>query len=256
MHTLRSAVTHAPAPSSPAPPDAPDAPAAPAAIETRGLGRELPSGGRTLHILRDVDLRIDAGASVAIVGPSGSGKSTLLGLMAGLDRPSHGSVRLLGRDLGSMAEDGLARLRRRHIGFVFQSFHLLGNLTARENISLPLELLGRRDAMDRADRLLERVGLAERGHHRPVQLSGGEQQRVALARAFAAEPDILFADEPTGNLDAASGERIVGMLEQLRAEHGTTLVLVTHDERLAARCGRVIRLEGGRVADAGRDAPR
>ncbi len=226
------------------------------AIETRGLGRELPSGDRTLRILREVDLRIDAGSSVAIVGPSGSGKSTLLGLMAGLDRPSRGSVRLLGHDLGSMAEDQLARLRRRHVGFVFQSFHLLGNLTARENISLPLELLGRRDAMTRADRLLERVGLSDRGHHRPVQLSGGEQQRVALARAFAAEPDVLFADEPTGNLDAASGERIVGMLEELRLEHGTTLVLVTHDERLAARCGRVIRLEGGRVVDDGSGSPR
>ena len=230
--------------------------AAPAAIETRGLGRELPSGGRTLQILRDVDLRIDAGTSVAIVGPSGSGKSTLLGLMAGLDRPSRGSVRLLGRDLGPMAEDDLARLRRRHVGFVFQSFHLLGNLTARENISLPLELLGRRDAMARSDRLLERVGLSDRGHHRPVQLSGGEQQRVALARAFAAEPDVLFADEPTGNLDAASGERIVAMLEELRAENGTTLVLVTHDERLAARCGRVIRLEGGRVVDDGVESSR
>ena len=225
----------------------------PPALEARGLGRHLPSGGRELTILEDVDLTIARGDSVAVVGPSGSGKSTLLGLLAGLDRPSAGTVRLLGHDLGAMDEDGLALLRRRHVGFVFQSFHLLANLTAVENVSLPLELLGRNDAMNRAAALLEQVGLAERGHHRPVQLSGGEQQRVALARAFAAEPDVLFADEPTGNLDAASGERIVSMLEDLRAAHGTTLVLVTHDERLAARCRRVVRLEAGRVV-AGGDA--
>ncbi len=226
------------------------APAAPA-LEARGLGRRLPSGGRELTILDAVDLTIARGDSVAIVGPSGSGKSTLLGLLAGLDRPSDGTVRLLGRDLGAMDEDGLALLRRRHVGFVFQSFHLLANLTALENVSLPLELLGRADAMERATALLAQVGLGERGHHRPVQLSGGEQQRVALARAFAAEPDVLFADEPTGNLDAASGERIVAMLEDLRAAHGTTLVLVTHDERLAARCRRVVRLEAGRVVAGG-----
>jgi putative ABC transport system ATP-binding protein len=226
--------------------DAPAGSPAPA-LELRGLGRHLPSGGRSLTILEDVDLRIERGESVAVVGPSGSGKSTLLGLMAGLDRPSTGTAHLLGRNLADLDEDGLARLRREHVGFVFQSFHLLGNLTARENVSLPLELLGRPDAMTRAGELLAAVGLAERGHHRPVQLSGGEQQRVALARAFAADPAVLFADEPTGNLDAGTGGRIIEMLEELHAAHGTTLILVTHDERLAARCGRIIRLEAGRI---------
>ncbi|MFK7960611.1 MAG: ABC transporter ATP-binding protein [Phycisphaerales bacterium] len=211
------------------------------------MSRRLPSGDRTLTILDDVSLRIDPGGTVAIVGPSGSGKSTLLALLAGLDRPSDGSVHMLGQRLDTMGEDALALFRRRHVGFVFQSFHLLGHLTAQENVSLPLELLGDREAPARAAELLDRVGLADRGHHRPVQLSGGEQQRVALARAFAARPDVLLADEPTGNLDAATGQRILKILDELRAASGTTMILVTHDQQLADRCDRVIALEAGRV---------
>ena len=216
-------------------------------LEIRRLSKRLPSGGRELVILDDVDLTIAPGEFVAILGPSGSGKSTLLGLMAGLDPPSAGEVRIDGEPIQALSEDALARLRRRKIGFVFQAYQLLANLTALENVLLPLELLGRADADARGAALLASVGLAERGHHYPVQLSGGEQQRVALARAFAAEPAILLADEPTGNLDSANGERILALLAELRERHGTTLVLVTHDPAVAALAGRRVHLRDGRI---------
>jgi putative ABC transport system ATP-binding protein len=216
-------------------------------LELRGLTRRLPSGGRLLTILDSVDLTIAPGESVAILGPSGSGKSTLLALMAGLDRPTEGEILLDGAPIHRLSEDELALLRRGKIGFVFQSFQLLGNLTARENILLPLELLGRRDAALRADRLLQLVGLSDRGHHYPSQLSGGEQQRVALARAFAPEPSLLLADEPTGNLDTATGERVLEILTKLQREHGTTLVLVTHDPAVAGMADRLVHLRDGRI---------
>jgi len=216
-------------------------------IELRRLTRRLRSGERELTVLDAVDLRIAGGEFVAVLGPSGSGKSTLLALMAGLDRPSSGTVLIDGAEIQDLSEDELARLRRRQVGFVFQTFQLLGNLTARENVLLPLELAGARDARQRADELLASVGLAERAHHYPSQLSGGEQQRVALARAFAAEPPILLADEPTGNLDGATGRRVLEILLELRRRHGTTLVLVTHDLDLAGRARRVIRLADGEV---------
>ena len=198
-------------------------------------------------MLDRIDLSIAAGEFVAVLGPSGSGKSTLLALMAGLDRPTAGEVRLNGRAIQDLSEDALARLRRDTIGFVFQSFQLLGNLTARENVLLPLELAGRSDARLRADELLAAVGLAERGHHYPSQLSGGEQQRVALARAFGPRPPILLADEPTGNLDRATGKLVLDTLERLRADHGTTLVLVTHDTDVARLADRRIHLVDGRI---------
>jgi putative ABC transport system ATP-binding protein len=207
----------------------------------------LPSGGRLLSILDGVDLAIPAGDFVAILGPSGSGKSTLLGLLAGLDRPTEGSVLLDGERLETMGEDALARLRRRRVGFVFQDFQLLGNLTAVENVLLPLELTGVRDARARASELLDRVGLGGRGHHYPSQLSGGEQQRVALARAFAPGPALLLADEPTGNLDRGTGRAALDLLVELREGEGTTLVLVTHDSQVAARARRLVHLEAGRV---------
>jgi len=216
-------------------------------LELRRLTRRLPSGDRTLTILDHVDLRIEAQEFVAILGPSGSGKSTLLALMAGLDRPTEGEVLLDGRPIQDLSEDALARLRRRHVGFVFQSFQLLSNLTARENVLLPLELLRRPSAGERADALLRAVGLAERGHHYPSQLSGGEQQRVALARAFAPDPPLLLADEPTGNLDTATGARVLDLLEELRAAAGSTLVLVTHDPAVASRADRRVHLRDGRV---------
>lgn len=216
-------------------------------VECVGLGKSLPSGNRTLTILEDVNLAIGAGELVAILGPSGSGKSTLLGLMAGLDRPTTGSVRLAGRALEELGEDELALLRRERVGFVFQSFLLLGNLTARENVLLPLELTGVPDARARAEAVLTDVGLAERAHHYPSQLSGGEQQRVALARAFAPGPAVLFADEPTGNLDSETGARVLELLLALRERHGTTLVLVTHDPQVAARAQRQVHLFGGRI---------
>jgi len=216
-------------------------------IECRSVVRRLPSGGREIAVLDGVDLRIQAGEFVAILGPSGSGKSTLLALLAGLDRPTSGSVLLDGRDLGPMDEDALALLRRRGVGFVFQSFQLLGNLTARENVLLPRELNGVEGARDRTDDLLRRVGLGDRGHHYPSQLSGGEQQRVALARAFAPRPAILLADEPTGNLDAATGHAALDLLADLREKEGATLVLVTHDPEVAARADRRIHLRAGRI---------
>ncbi|HET6339441.1 MAG TPA: ABC transporter ATP-binding protein [Polyangiales bacterium] len=216
-------------------------------LECRGVTRQLQSGSTALRVLDGIDLQIRAGEVVAIVGPSGSGKSTLLGLLAGLDRPTSGSVRVLGTPLESLDEDGLARLRRDGIGFVFQTFQLLGNLTARENILLPLELARVPNAAERCDGLLERVGLAARGHHYPSQLSGGEQQRIAIARAFAPHPRILLADEPTGNLDPKTGDAVLELLFELRAQHGSTLILVTHDARVAARADRKIEIVGGKV---------
>jgi putative ABC transport system ATP-binding protein len=216
-------------------------------IELRELTRRLPSGGRELTILDRVDLTFQAGEFAAVLGPSGSGKSTLLALMAGLDRPTSGEVIIDGTPIQSMSEDGLALLRRHKIGFVFQSFQLLGNLTARENVLLPIELLGQPDPVGRANELLAAVGLDDRGHHYPSQLSGGEQQRVALARAFAARPPILLADEPTGNLDGATGRKVLELLTELRRREGTTLILVTHDPAVASLAGRRIHLRDGRV---------
>jgi len=200
-----------------------------------------------LTILDDIDLDVRRGEFVAVLGPSGSGKSTLLALMAGLDRPSSGAVRFEGERIDRWSEDRLALLRRHKIGFVFQSFQLLGNLTARENVMLPMELLGMRDPRRRADDLLGAVGLSERGHHYPTQLSGGEQQRVALARAFAPRPALLLADEPTGNLDGATGRVVLDMLVQMRAEEGATLVLVTHDPAVAGLADRRIHLLDGHI---------
>jgi len=210
------------------------------------LSKQYQSGGQALAAVTNVSFQVDAGETVAIVGPSGSGKTTLLGLLAGLDRPSGGTVRLDGTDLGALSEDARARLRRERIGFVFQSFQLIPTLTARENVEVPLQLRGE-SAGARADDLLARVGLGGRGHHYPAQLSGGEQQRVAIARAFVHHPSILFADEPTGNLDAATGARVIELLMELNRELGTTLVLVTHDTDLASRAHRIIRLSDGRV---------
>lgn len=218
-------------------------------LAARNLSKVVNSAEGTLTILHDLDLELNKGDSLAIVGASGSGKSTLLGLLAGLDLPSGGAVLLAGNNLSELDEDQRARLRAEHVGFVFQSFQLLDSLTALENVMLPLELEGQADARQRARALLERVGLGQRLTHYPRQLSGGEQQRVAIARAFAAEPDVLFADEPTGNLDSHTGERITELLFQLNQERGTTLVLVTHDERLAHRCQRLIRLEAGHLID-------
>jgi len=209
--------------------------------------REYRSGDQNLAVLKDVSFSIDQGDFVAIVGPSGSGKTTLLGLLAGLDTPTRGRVILDGHDLTTMSENERARLRGEKVGFVFQTFQLIPTLTARENIQVPLELQGNDGASERARELLERVGLEQRGHHFPTQLSGGEQQRVALARAFANSPRILFADEPTGNLDAVSGARVFDLLASLNRDSGSTIVLVTHDATLAARAGRTIRLSDGRV---------
>jgi putative ABC transport system ATP-binding protein len=218
-------------------------------LAAQRLGKEVSSPEGTLAILSDVSLAIARGESVAIMGASGAGKSTLLALLAGLDEPTSGTVHLAGRELTALDEDGRAAVRARHVGFVFQSFHLVPSLTALENVMLPLELAGRGDARKSALEVLGRVGLAERVGHYPRQLSGGEQQRVAIARAFVSEPDVLFADEPTGNLDATTGERIMDLLFGLNAQAGATLVLVTHDRMLAGRCGRVIRLDAGRIVD-------
>ena len=216
-------------------------------LSLEGVGRQLPSGGKMLRVLDAIDLDVGEGEFVAVLGPSGSGKSTLLALMAGLDRPSSGRVFVAGERIDRLSEDRLALMRRHTIGFVFQSFQLLGNFTARENVMLPMELLGRGDARERADRLLESVGLADRGHHYPSQLSGGEQQRVALARAFAPKPAHLLADEPTGNLDGATGRVVLDLLGEMRAGEGATLVLVTHDPAVAALADRRIHLRDGRI---------
>jgi putative ABC transport system ATP-binding protein len=221
-------------------------------LEARRLTKEYQSGNRRLAVLRDVSFIIPDAAFVAIVGPSGSGKTTLLGLLAGLDVPSSGAVLLDDTDLSKLSEDRRARLRGEKVGFVFQSFQLIPTLTAQENVQVPLELRGDDGAPARARELLDRVGLAGRGHHFPNQLSGGEQQRVAIARAFSNAPRLLFADEPTGNLDSDTGAHIVELLETLNRESGTTIVLVTHDLALARRAQRVIRLADGAVIS---DAP-
>ena len=218
-------------------------------LTARHLNKVVPSAEGELSILHDLSLDLCRGDSLAIVGSSGSGKSTLLGLLAGLDLPSSGSIHLAGQDLSQLDEDQRARLRAEQVGFVFQSFQLLDSLNALENVMLPLELEGHADARQRARALLERVGLGHRLSHYPRQLSGGEQQRVAIASAFVAEPAVLFADEPTGNLDSHTGERICDLLFELNRERGTTLVLVTHDARLAQRCNRQIRLEAGQLVD-------
>ena len=219
-------------------------------IVARGVGKEVVTVEGSLGILRGINLEINHGEAVAVVGASGSGKSTLLGLLAGLELPSCGTISLDGEDLTRLDEDGRARLRARLVGFVFQSFQLLPGLTALENVMLPLEIRGDRAAASRAREFLQRVGLEARTGHYPRQLSGGEQQRVAIARAFACAPRVLFADEPTGNLDAATAARVIDLLFALQAEHGTTLVLVTHDARLAARCSRQLTLVGGELVDA------
>ena len=216
-------------------------------LEARGIGKTVKSGDSDLVILRDIDLAVMPGEAVAILGASGSGKSTLLALLAGLDTPTAGSVQLDGADLFALDEDARAELRGRTVGFVFQSFQLLPSLTALENVMLPLELAGRDDADAAAREILVHVGLGERLHHYPKHLSGGEQQRVALARAFVVRPKLLLADEPTGSLDAESGEAVIALLFELNRESGTTLVLVTHDEQLAKRCQRAVRLAAGRI---------
>ena len=216
-------------------------------IAARNLSKRVQTAAGPLDILTDIDLDIQAREAVAVVGVSGSGKSTLLGLLAGLDLPSAGEVFLSNNRLNDLDEDGRARVRGELVGFVFQSFQLLASLTALENVMLPLELRGDREPRDQAAELLSRVGLEQRLQHYPKQLSGGEQQRVAIARAFATEPAILFADEPTGNLDNLTGERVIDLLFRLNQDKGTTLVLVTHDEHLAGRCQRLIRLEAGQI---------
>jgi putative ABC transport system ATP-binding protein len=216
-------------------------------LEVRGLTKSYPSGDETLTVVKDISFSLDTAASCAVVGPSGSGKTTLLGLCAGLDQPSSGEVYLDGVHLGALDEDGRARVRNEIVGFVFQTFQLIPTLTALENVMVPLELRGGNHVRDQAVELLQRVGLGERLTHYPAQLSGGEQQRVALARAFINRPKILFADEPTGNLDAETGKLVIENLFALNAQAGTTLVLVTHDLELAKRAQRIIRLKGGAV---------
>ncbi len=216
-------------------------------LRTSGLGKKVSSPEGSLTILDDIHMEVRAGEAVALVGPSGAGKTTLLALLAGLDRPTSGGVWLCEEDLTEMDEDGRARVRGEHVGFVFQSFHLVPSLTALENVMLPLELSGAADAEARAKEALTSVGLARRTGHYPKQLSGGEKQRVAIARAFVTKPAILFADEPTGNLDTATGERVANLLFDLNRQAHTTLVLVTHDRHLADRCDRVLELEAGRL---------
>ncbi|MGN8116500.1 ABC transporter ATP-binding protein [Labrys sp. 22185] len=217
------------------------------AIDLADVHLSLGTGAARVHILKGVTLKIRQGEAVGLVGPSGSGKSTLLMTLGGLERPDSGSIRIAGQDLGVLDEDGLAKFRGRHIGVVFQSFHLIPTMTALENVAVPLELAGRRDAFARAEAELEAVGLGARKAHYPAQLSGGEQQRVALARALAPEPAILIADEPTGNLDEGTGAGIVELMFRLKRERGATLVLVTHDLGLAARCDRMIRIHSGHI---------
>jgi putative ABC transport system ATP-binding protein len=216
-------------------------------IRVRGLSMRLASGGRSVDVLTDVSLDVPAGQFLAIAGPSGSGKSTLLGLIAGLDQPTSGRIEVAGVDITALDEDALARFRRDRIGYVFQSFHLLSTLTAQENVAVPLELAGEADAAARAAALLAEVGLAERAHHYPAQLSGGEQQRVAVARAVARRPALLLADEPTGNLDSATGKQIIELLVGINRRLGSTLVLVTHDAALAAHADRIVTLRDGRI---------
>ncbi|EXI72968.1 MAG: Lipoprotein-releasing system ATP-binding protein LolD [Candidatus Accumulibacter sp. SK-11] len=218
-------------------------------VEVNELAKRVDNGGEPLTILHDISFVVAAAETVAIVGASGSGKSTLLGLLAGLDLASSGSVRLAGEELGGLDEDARATLRGRLLGFVFQSFQLLPSLTALENVMLPLELAGTANARSQAEFWLQRVGLAQRLRHYPKHLSGGEQQRVALARAFAPGPQLVLADEPTGNLDAATGHQVIELMFALNAERGTTLILVTHDEEIAARCSRRLRMHAGRLEE-------
>ncbi|MFM5401979.1 ABC transporter ATP-binding protein [Aeromonas veronii] len=216
-------------------------------IVVKGLSKSVRLGQESLTILEGIDLQVNSGETVALVGASGSGKSTLLGLLAGLDLPSQGEIEILGKSLGELDEEGRARLRAEQIGFVFQSFLLLPTMTALENVMLPAELRGERDCEPRARELLAAVGLGERLHHLPPRLSGGEQQRVAIARAFMTRPSLLLADEPTGNLDSKTGEKVIELLFELNRKHGTTLVVVTHDHQLAERCQRQLVMTAGRL---------
>ncbi|EKP0307605.1 ABC transporter ATP-binding protein [Aeromonas veronii] len=216
-------------------------------IVVKGLGKSVRLGQESLTILEGIDLQVNSGETLALVGASGSGKSTLLGLLAGLDLPSQGDIEILGKSLGELDEEGRARLRAEQIGFVFQSFLLLPTMTALENVMLPAELRGERDCEPRARELLAAVGLGERLHHLPPRLSGGEQQRVAIARAFMTRPSLLLADEPTGNLDSKTGEKVIELLFELNRKHGTTLVVVTHDHQLAERCQRQVVMTAGRL---------
>jgi putative ABC transport system ATP-binding protein len=217
------------------------------AVALRGINLSLGRGAGRVHILQDISLHIGRGEAVALLGPSGSGKSTLLMVMTGLERPDSGSVVVAGQDLRKLDEDGLARFRGSHIGIVFQAFHLIPTMTALENVAVPLELAGKRDAFERAERELAAVGLAHRLRHYPAELSGGEQQRVALARALAPDPAMIVADEPTGNLDETTGREIIALLFGGQRTRGTTLVLVTHDAQLAARCDRVLQMHSGKL---------
>ncbi|MBT2162246.1 ABC transporter ATP-binding protein [Zobellia barbeyronii] len=216
-------------------------------LKITGLERTYTSGNKQLTVLHDISFDVEKGQTFSIVGPSGSGKTTLLGLCAGLDAPNAGSVELCGQDLNTLNEDQRAQLRNKEVGFIFQNFQLLPTLTALENVSVPLELQGAKDATQKGTELLEKVGLKDRLHHYPSQLSGGEQQRVALARAFANAPSILFADEPTGNLDTETGEKVIQLLLDLNKENGTTLVIITHDLELANRTQQILRLKGGKI---------
>jgi putative ABC transport system ATP-binding protein len=216
-------------------------------LSLQDVGKIYQSGNRSLTVLDNINFSVKAGSTLSIVGPSGSGKTTLLGLCAGLDRSSSGQVELHGTKLNGLSEDQLAEVRNRHIGFIFQNFQLMPTLTALENVMVPLELRGEKNIKPRALDLLDKVGLAERSHHYPTQLSGGEQQRVSLARAFSNKPQILFADEPTGNLDAETSEKVVKLLFDLNKEAGTTLIVVTHDLELAAKTQRIIRIKGGKI---------
>jgi putative ABC transport system ATP-binding protein len=238
------------------PGSSPDARTAPTGslITARDLRFKVAGPAGEVNILRGIDLEVAAGEAVGLVGPSGSGKTSLLMLLAGLERPSGGTLQVAGHDLAAMGEDALARFRRERVGIVFQAFHLVPTMTALENVAVPLEFAGRRDAFDRAEAALAAVGLGHRLGHYPGQLSGGEQQRVALARATVAEPPLLLADEPTGNLDQATGAAVMDLLFGLRARLGTTLLLITHDPALAARCGRVVRMADGRITEDSRDA--
>jgi putative ABC transport system ATP-binding protein len=219
----------------------------PTILNLHNVSKTYQSAGKTLTVLESIDISVPAGSTMSIVGPSGSGKTTLLGLAAGLDRASTGSVELNGIQLDKLNEDQRALVRNQHVGFIFQNFQLLPTLTALENVMVPMELRGEKQVRSRALDLLQKVGLADRGHHYPAQLSGGEQQRVSLARAFSNQPQILFADEPTGNLDAETSEKIIELIFNLNTEAGTTLILVTHDLELAGKTGRIVRLKGGRI---------
>jgi putative ABC transport system ATP-binding protein len=218
-------------------------------LNVRNLEKSYSSGSKKLKVLQDINFEVEEQKTFAIVGPSGSGKTTLLGLCAGLDRPDSGSINLCGSELSTLGEDKRALLRNKHIGFVFQDFQLLPTLTALENVAVPLELQGNKDASKIGKELLTKVGLGDRIHHYPSQLSGGEQQRVALARAFSTRPSVLFADEPTGNLDTETGEKVEQLLFDLNKEAGTTLIIVTHDLELAEKTQHILRLKGGRIVE-------